>query len=75
MGNAKDRGLLASTVAMVHPSVVETTTDEPSKVTVVSGVTLAAIEATGVATSDGETFMKYKLMALLQDQFQEQSCN
>ena len=62
VGNSKGRGLLASPVTMVHPSVVETTTEETCKETLVSGATMAAIEATGVATSHAETFMKCKLM-------------
>ena len=62
VGNAKGRGLLASTITMVHPSGVETTTEETSEPTMVSEATVAATEATGVATSHLETFMKYKLM-------------
>ena len=62
VGNAKGRGLLASTITMVLPSRVETTTEETSETTVVSWATMAATEATGVATSHAETFTKYKLM-------------
>ena len=62
VGNAKGRGLLASTITMVHLSVVERTTEETSEATMDSGATMAAMKATGVATSHTETFMKYKLM-------------
>ena len=61
VGNTKGRGLLASTITTVHPRWVETTTEETSKVTVISGATVAATEVKGVATSDAETFPKYKL--------------
>ena len=44
---------------MVHLSGVETTAEETSKAIMVSGGTVAATEATGVATSNAETFMKY----------------
>ena len=60
--NAKGRGLLASTLIMVHPSMLEKTSEETSEEIVVSGANVAAIEATGVATDHAETFMKYKLM-------------
>ena len=56
VGNTKGRGALASTVTMVHPIMVETTIEETSEATV------AAIKATGMATSHAETFMKCKLM-------------
>ena len=62
VGYAKCRGLLASTVTMVHPSRVETTTEETSEAIMVSGATMAGTKATGVATSHAETLMKYKLM-------------
>ena len=62
VGNTKSRGLLASTVTMVHSSMMETTTEETNETTMVSGETVAAIKARGVATSHTETFMKYKLM-------------
>ena len=62
MGNTKGRGLLVSTMTMFHSSVVETTTEETSEATVVSGATVATIEVTGLATSHAETFTKYKLM-------------
>ena len=61
VGDAKGRGLLASTITMVHPSRVETTIEETSEANFISGATMAAMEATG-ATSHAETFMKYKLM-------------
>ena len=51
MDNAKGRNLLASTITMVHPSGVETTTEETSE---------AAMA--GLATSHAEIFMKYQLM-------------
>ena len=60
--NVKCRGLLASTITMVHPSGMKTTTEKTSKATMVSGATVTATEATGVATSHAGTFMKYKLM-------------
>ena len=57
VGNVKGRGLLASTIIMVHPIGVETITGEHSEATMVSRVTLASTEATGVATSYIETLM------------------
>ena len=54
VGNAK--GHLASTITMFHPNGVETTTAETNE------ATEAEPEATGVATSHTEIFMKYKLM-------------
>ena len=62
VGNTEGRGLVASTVKMVHPSEVETTTEETSKATMVSGATKAATEARGVAISHTKTLIKYKLM-------------
>ena len=73
VGNAKGRGLLASTIAMVLPSMVETTTEETSKAMRISGATVAAIKATGVATSHIETFMKYKLMTSYRTSFKNKA--
>ena len=48
VGNAKGRGLLASTVTVVHPSMVETTIEINSDVTMVSGAILAEIKVQGL---------------------------
>ena len=42
--------------------MMETTTEDTSEPTVVSGATVVAIDAACVATSYTETLMKYKLM-------------
>ena len=59
--SAKGRGLLASTVTMIHPSRMKSTTEETSQAIMVSGETVVTTEATGVATSHTETFMRYKV--------------
>ena len=61
VGNIKGRGLLASTITMVHPRGLETSTEETSGETVVLVETVSAMKATGVATSHVETIIKYKL--------------
>ena len=61
VGNAKGRGLLVSTITMVQPSGVETTTEETSEATAISEATVAATEASGMVTSLAETFMKHNI--------------
>ena len=59
VGNAKGKGLPVSTVTMVHPSCGETNIKETSVASMASGATVAATEATMMATNHAETFMTF----------------